>query len=309
MKKEIIVAIDGSVYSNQALTYIATLFYGRDDIVFHLTTWMTAGTSIMPSSESPNNSLIPEVSSSTQKETSARRDLKKAVEKLVRLGIDESRITTTLKTSGYNIAVGIQQCAKEKMVDAVLVGRRGLTALEEMLMGSVSANLFKKCHSVPLWIIDGEVQSKDFLVPVDGSPHSLLAVDHLAHILAGRSDIRISLFHCTALFGKKVTCHPKLFYENWDRKWCDTYLSGTDCLFEGPRQLLEEAGIAANKIIILPEASNLEESRGIIRQAKAQNCGTIVMGRHGVGIAKGLFGGVSDRTIKQVQNLALWIVG
>ncbi len=309
MKKEILIAIDGSVYSNQSLEYIASLFYGHDDITFHLTSWVTAGTSVMPSSLAPDNSLIPETSSSTKKEASARRNLKKAADKLIRLGIAETQILSSLELSSYNIAAGIQQYANKHMVDAVLVGRRGLTSLEEMLMGSVSASLFKKCHSTPLWIIDGEVQSKDFLVPVDGSPHSLLAVDHLAHILAGRNDIRISLFHCTALFGKKVECHPQLFYGNWDRKWCDTYLSGADCLFNGPRQLLEEAGIAANKIIILPEAGNLEESRGIIRQAKAQNCGTVVMGRHGAGIAKGLFGGVSDRTIKQVQNLALWIVG
>ena len=279
MKKEILIAIDGSVYSNQSLTYIATLFYGHDDITFHLTTWITAVASIMPSSENPNNSLIPETSSSTQKEASARRYLKKAADKLVRLGIADSRITTSLEISGYNIAAGIQQCAQKHMVDAVLVGRRGLTALEEIVMGSVSANLFKKCHSTPLWIIDGEVKSKDFLVPVDGSLHSLLAVDHLAHILSGRNDIRISLFHCTALFGKKVKCKAELFYKNWDRKWCDTYLSGTDCLFKGPQQLLKEAGIPSTKIIILPEASNLEESRGIIRQAKALNCGTI-WGRH-----------------------------
>ena len=176
-------------------------------------------------------------------------------------------------------------------------------------MGSVSANLFRKCHSTPLWIIDGEVTSKNFLIPLDGTLHSLMAIDHLGHILSGREDVQIFLFHCSSLFGKKVECRPELFYHKWEKKWCDAHLSGTSCLFQGPLLLLQEAGVPNDKIKILPEAADLEEAHGIIREAKRQGCGTIVMGRRGVGMAKGLFGGVSDRTVKHAQDLALWVVG
>ncbi len=309
MKKEILIAIDGSIYSSQALSYLAALFAQQDTISFHLSSWITATASIMPSAQDPKNSLIPNSSNSNKKEGAARRNLQKASDKLIRLGISNERIKTSVKISGYNIAASIQQHATHELPDAILVGRRGLNALGEMLMGSVSATLFKKCHSIPLWIIDGEVTSKNFLLPVDGSLHSLLAVDHLAHILAGRKDIQIFLFHCTAIFGKKMECKPEDFYKNWDKEWCDSNLSGTDCLFKAPVSILTAAGIPENNIKTLPETSNLEESRGIIRQAKQLDCGTVVMGRHGIGIAKGLFGGVSDRTIKQVQNLSLWIVG
>ena len=64
-----------------------------------------------------------------------------------------------------------------------------------------------------------------------------------------------------------------------------------------------------SKIEILPEKNDLEEARGIIKHARRQNCGTIVMGRRSAGMAKGLLGGVSDRTIKHVENLALWVIG
>jgi len=309
MKKEILIAIDGSVYSNQSLSYISTLFAAHSDIHFHLCTWITAGASIMPPAADPKNSLIPSGGAQRKKEATATRYLKKATEKLIRATIAPERIHTSVQVSGYNIAAAIQQTARKDLLDSILIGRRGLGGISEMLMGSVSATLFRRCHDTPLWIIDGEVQSKNFLVPVDGSPNSLMAIDHLCHIFAKRTDIRIFLFHCTALFGKKLQCNPKLFYHKWDKEWCDSHLSGEDCLFNGPRRLLLEAGIPEQQILVLPKVPDFEQAHGIIREAKKQHCGTIVMGRRGAGMAKGLFGGVSDRAVKHVQDLALWIVG
>ncbi len=309
MQKEILVAVDGSVYSNQSLSYLSTLFADQPDIHFYLCTWITASASVMPSVADSKNSLIPTGGGQTKKEATANRYLNKATEKLTRAGVAPERIQTSIQVSGYNIAGTIQQNAEKKLVDSILVGRRGLGGISEMLMGSVSATLFRKCHKTPLWIIDGEVTSKDILVPVDGSLGSLMAVDHLCHIFGGREDVRICLFHCSALFGKKLQCKPELFYHKWDKEWCDTHLSKTDCLFNGPRQLLHEAGIPDRQIRILPETSDLEEAHGILREAKKQDCGTIVMGRRGVGMAKGLFGGVSDRTLKGGQDVALWVVG
>lgn len=308
MKKEIVIAVDGSMYSDQALSYIINLFAEDDDFYFCLATWISASTSIMPSIADERDSLIP-TGNQNKKEISAERYLHKAKEKLTAAGIAEERIRTTVELSGYNIASTILQYVTKELPDALLLGRRGFKGITEMLMGSVSAELFRKCHTTPLWIIDGKVKDTDFFVPLDGTVKSLLAVDHLAHICEGRKDVRICLFHCTTFFGKQMTCNPKLFYEHWDRKWCDKHLSETDCLFQGPKQILLDAGIPDANIEILPKTNDLEEARSIISEARKQHCDTIVMGRRSAHMAKGLFGGVSDRTIKRVENLTLWVVG
>ncbi|MEA3470032.1 MAG: universal stress protein [Thermodesulfobacteriota bacterium] len=308
MEKKIIVAIDGSTHSDNSLSYIIKLFAKEQESHFHLTSWITNAATIMPTIADSKNSLIPN-EGQNKKEAVTRRYLNQALRQLQDAGIDSERIETSIELSGAAIADSIQHQAEKELADAIVIGRRGLNGISEMLMGSVSTTLFRNCHSTPLWIIDGEIEYKDFLVPVDGTVFSLLAVDHLAHILKNREDLRISLFHCTALLGKKSTCKPELFYENWDKEWCDTYLSGEDCLFNGPKQLLLEAGIPEVNIQILPEKTDLEEGHGIVREAKIQKCGTVVLGRREAKIAKGFFGGVSDRTIKQAQNMALWIVG
>ncbi len=308
MNKEIVVAIDGSMYSDHTLSYIIDLFTEDADFHIRLVSWITASASVMPSITDSKDSLIP-ASGQNKKETKAKRYLHKAKAKLLTAGFSEEQIRTTVEVSGYNVAGTIQHYVAKELPDALLLGRRGFTGITEMLMGSVSAELFRRCHSIPLWIIDGNITNNDFFVPLDGTVKSLLAVDHLAHIFNGRSDIRICLFHCTKLFGKKISCDPELFYEHWDKQWCDKHLSGTDCLFQGPRQMLLDAGIPDAKIEILPEKTDLEEAHGIISEARKQNCDTIVMGRRSAGMAKGLFGGVSDRTIKHVENLALWVIG
>ena len=309
MEKKILIAVDGSIYSSQSLEYIALLFADTPDIHFHLMTCISAGESILPLAIDDRNSLLPDVPGSGRRKQTAQSYLQKAKDKLVRMGIASERISSSGEMSGQDIAGTIQYQAEHLLMDSVLIGRRGLNTLSEMLLGSVSATLLKNCHEIPLWIIDGEVQNKNFLAPIDGSLPSLLAVDHLSHILEGRKDITIFLFHCHLFLGKKSEATPELFYHIWGKEWCDTHLTGENHIFDGPTQILIEAGIPRANIIILPEVSDLETAHSIIRQAHKQQCGTIVIGRRGDGTTKGILGGVSARTIKHSQDIALWVVG
>ncbi|MDD3813928.1 MAG: universal stress protein [Desulfocapsaceae bacterium] len=309
MEKQILIAVDGSMYSTQSLEYVALLFADNPDIHFNLTTCISAGESLHPIATDSSNSLFPVSLGVEKKKETAQYYLQSATDKLIRLQIPAERIHSSVEISGHDIGAAIQYHAEDLLMDSILIGRRGLNTLSEMLLGSVSATLLKKCHEIPLWIIDGEVKNRNFLAPVDGSLPSLLAIDHLSHIMERQKDITIYLFHCLHFLGKKIKANPESFYHIWDKEWCDTHLTGEDHIFQGPKQLLIEAGIPENNIVILPEVSDLEAAHSIIRQAKKHQCGTIVIGRRGDEIAKGILGGVSDRTIKHAQDIALWIVG
>ncbi len=309
MEKLVFLAVDGSLSSGQALEYVALLFANQPDIHFHLATCVSGNGSIMPTAADNRNSLLPESVGVGRKRETALRYLQQAADKLIRLHIAPERIHDSVEASGQDVAAAIRRQSEQLRADSILVGRRGLNTLSEMLLGSVSAALLKKSHEIPLWIIDGEVRNRDFLVPVDGSLPSLLAIDHLAHILEGRDDLRLYLFHCHQLLGKRPAAAPQSFYHLWEKEWCDRYLSDEDHVFRGPTQLLLEAGIPAEKIIPLPETTDIEAAHSIIRQAHLHQCGTIVFGRRGDGTAKGLLGGVSDRTLKHAGDLAFWLVG
>lgn len=307
MKKQILVAVDDSPTSSQSLDYLAHLFAGQDDTDFLLFNCHGYSGAAFPEPEDDRNSLTP-VKTSHKALQRGHHLLNKARNRIESLGIPESRIATSCQPAG-NIAETIHQYAAHHLLDSIAVARRGVGIVGELLLGSVSSELFDKCRSIPLWIIDGSIQSKKFLVPVDGTPSSLMAIDHLAHIFAGRSDLQFFLFHARGFLSPPPVCRPDDFYDKWGKEWCDIHLSGNGCMFTGPTDLLTGAGITKESIIALPEPTAIEESTAIISSARKNGCGTIVIGRRPVHEAKGLLGGVSKRTILQTENLALWVIG
>ncbi len=309
MEKKILLAIDGSACSALAAEYIAMLFSGRPEVKIHIVHCMQTSGSVLPEPEDPANSLMPTNHRFDRHQVSALRFLKMSEEKLISLGIAADRLTCSTLSGGANIASALKSYAENQMADSLVVARRGLGVVAEMLMGSVSAELFKKCRTIPLWIIDGKVDSRKMLVAVDGSVNSLMAVDHLAHIFAGRDDVTFFFFHTKGFLATRIQCVPEDYYSRWGKEWCESHLRGHDCLFSGPIQLLLDAGITKDMIHTLPEHTALEESMSIISQAKKNGCGTIVLGRRRDGVAKGLRGSISNRTIMQTQDMSLWLVG
>ncbi len=308
MNKRILIATDGSSYSNLALIYTAKLFSDRPELTLHLLNYSGQGHGIFPKPADSKNSLFPNSDENDERSIIANTCLIRAKERLSRMGIPADRITYSSIATG-NIARAIQTEAEHLLVDAILIARRGIGFVGEMLLGSVSADLFRKCHQVPLWIIDGEVTKKDFLLSVDGSCQSLLAADHLAYILSERDDIQIFLYHCRRFFQSRMTYDREQMSPKWDENWCKTYLTGDNPIYDGPFQLLREAGIPKHRITVLPEATRFDNSSSIINQARRHQCGTVVMGRPRAGLARGIWGEVTSRTIKYTQNMALWIVG
>ncbi len=308
MNKKILIAIDDSGSSDQSLSYAAKLFENREEIAFHLLICTGQSHGVLPEPLDSRNSLFPGADEEDERSIVANRYLTRAKERLYKHAITADQITTSIIVAD-SISKAIQSEAEHLLVDAILVARRGIGFMGEMLLGSISADLFRRCHQIPLWIIDGDITKKDFLLSVDGSCHSLMAADHLGHILSGRDDIQIFLYHCRRYFESKVTYEREQLYPRWDENWCKTYLMGDNPIYDGPFQLLLEAGIPKHRITVLPEATKIDNSSSIINQARKHQCGTIVMGRRRPGLARGIWGEVATRTIKHTQNMVLWIIG
>lgn len=310
MERKILVAVDGSSYSNNTLRYLGSLFAPIAEMKLHLFSVVSCA-SLPPGKEWLGemellNILPPEAQKRLR---SAKTYMHTATAKLEKLGIAPERITTEVRLARSSVSDDILHEGRQGLYDSIVIGRRGLSRLGEMVMGSVSASLFEKAHNVPLWIIDGKVDSHKFLVPIDGSFCSLMAVDHLSHILAGSSHCRITLFHSTAMLSTVRTTEPQELYDRFGRAWCEEHLGRPDSLFHAPKQVLLESGIPEANIGWLHSAKGIEAARQILRQALIDDYGTIVIGRRGEDVKKGMFRGVSDRVVLMGEEVAIWIVG
>jgi len=310
MQRKILAAVDGSVYSSNILHYLGRLFEGQRDFLLHLL-YIVPGGSLGSGREWLDEleiltMLKPEA---RDRYAAAGRYLQNATQQLGRLGIAPEQITTQVQLSRVDVAGDILNEARKGLYDALVIGRRGLSKLEELVIGSVSTSILDKCHDVPLWIVDGQVDSRRFLLPVDGTPHSLKAIDHLCFILKDNPHAEVTLFNSPAMFAHKPEIVPQNFYEQWGKEWCDLHLSGPDSLFHAPEQLLLESGFPAARIHRLYTRLGLYPSRQIVRQALIDDFGTIVIGRRGAEAKKGIFKGVSDQVLYMAEKVAIWIVG
>lgn len=305
--KTVLVAIDGSVYSSNSLDYLIRVFNKDPNLAIHLLSIVPAG----GSGESWMYDVDPLRSQSPDSEKRTRiaaRYLRDARQRLIRNGFAEEKITYATAASAASTTTAIHHEANRGVYDSLLIGRRGVGMVGEMFFGSSSAQLIAKCHELPLWIIDGEVRSNRFLLAVQSMPASLMAADHLAYMLKDQPEAEICLYHSNSVFGDKTPASPEDFHGQWGREWCDEYLDIDNFLFYAHARVLMDGGIAHAKISQLPVQMHIDVGFDLLRQAKRHHCGTIVIGRRGRYASRGLFKSVSDRTMQQAHDIAVWLV-
>jgi nucleotide-binding universal stress UspA family protein len=309
MERKILVAIDGSVFSSNSIAYLGRLFHGQDNISLHLFSAIPAGPLPMGHELLEETDLLTTIGPEVQRKfAAARQYIDNTRNRLTRTGMKPERLTSDIQLSRQAVAHNIIHEARHGLYDALVVGRRGLTKIEELIMGSVSKTVLEKCHYTPIWVIDGHITSDKFLVPVDGTVHTLRAVDHLAFIMQGNPSIDITLFHSNAMFAGKPEPDIRQFHAQWDPHWCNEHIRADD-IFHAPEQILRENGFAADKIHRYKTNIGMYVSRQILRQALIDDFGTIVMGRRAEDVKKGIFGSTSGKVAAMIENEALWLVG
>ncbi len=311
MNRKILVAVDGSPHSFSALRYLGELFAGVKEITFHLLCIVPFDDQVIDQEWLADGELIETLSDATRSRWDhAHRYMAEAILQLARRGVDPEQVVSDVRLRRVGTAADIIQEARKGTYDAVLIGRRGLSKLAAMFMGSISEELLGGCHDLPVWMVDGQVHSNKILVPIDGTVHSLRAVDHLSFIFRNNPHVEITLFHSSALLASHGQSPREDFHGLWGRDWCELHLSDDHSVFHAPEQLLLEANIPANRIHRLHTRRGIHPSRQILRQAIVDGFGTIVMGRRGRDAKRGLLqGSVSEPVLLMAEGIAVWVVG
>ena len=310
MEKKLLIAVDASIYSTNTLHYLEKLFADLPDIRLHLLSVITVNLSDTAKEWLDELDLLNMLSKEEQKRyAAAKRYLNSAVERLNRNSISSEQVTTEVKISATSPGAEILNAARKGFYDALIIGRRGVSKLEELIMGSVSTTLLEKCHDIPIWIVDGQVDSRKFLVPVDGSHFTLQALDHLCFILQGNPYAEITLFHSSAMFAQTQNLKMNFCPRYLKNDWCEAHKNDEDLYFLAPQQMLINSGVSPDRIHRLETKKGMYASRQIVRQALIDDHGTIVMGRRSKEIKKGVFGSVTEKVLAMGVDTAIWVVG
>lgn len=309
MERKLLLAVDDSLHSKYAVRYAGRLMAADEDVHFDLL-------NVQP----PISDFLVE---EAKRKVDARRQLDKLLAKnaahsretlvdlkkaLINLGIDAGRIGEHTAPRSLGVAKDILDHGLERRHDAIVIGRRGASGLKDVFFGSVSNSLIQQSRVLPIWLIDGDIEPDRILVPVDGSISAIRAVDHLAFILAGRRDCRLTFFHVQPKLRQFCT----IDFEDAEAESLEAMVaSGNDVCIDNfygkARHKLAEFDIGEEQVEIKTRTGLGSIGGMILEEMTRGGYSTLVMGRRGTSRSY-FMGSVTQYVLGKSQNLAVWIV-
>ncbi len=308
MKKKILLAVDGSNHSKDAVKYVCKISLLAKDLSFTLFN-VQPTVSWYVREEAPQDARararaeLEKINRNNAEE--ARRFLEEFKALMVRLGEDEERIDTVTRPRELGTAKDILEYARKGLHDAIVVGRRGHSLLKKVFLGSTSSNLLEHVRNMPVWVIDGDVTSAKILLAADGSESSLGAVEHLCFMVGNNPGIQITLFHliieksAPGAFTVDGLIDDFVMIEE-DRRHIEDFHARA-------RRMFKDAGIPEDRVEIKEAWRSGNVGKAIMAEVKKGDYGTVVVGRRGVNRAF-FMGSVSKYVLNHTEGRALWVV-
>lgn len=168
---KILVAIDGSEHSYDAVRALAHLARADDLIVLHALE--------VPQPAYPR--ITPEVAADIY--ATVEREMRKEGERLLdrltsMLPLDVGPVTKRLET-GKPVDM-ILSVAQERQVDLIVMGTRGVGSIKELVLGSVSHRVLCQAHCPVLVVKQPLREVRQILLPVQGQDDAQAAVSFAA---------------------------------------------------------------------------------------------------------------------------------
>ncbi len=187
-------------------------------------------------------------------------------------------------------AANILAEVKKGLYDALVLGRRGLGWLEELVENSVSRELLDRKGATPVWLCRlPEKGRRHVLACVDNSPQTERMVDHVGFILADQPEHEITLLNIydpnseDRMFAEVIfdTCKALLAENNYPLERVHTRIVESFTPAKAILEVLDEGQYAA------VAAGRTGEDRGLRQRL--------------------FMGSVSSTLFRQVQGAGLWL--
>jgi nucleotide-binding universal stress UspA family protein len=309
MEKKLLLAVDDSHHSENALRYVAEvsrLMTEAHVVLFHVQPTISQYLLDEARSKPKARAKLDKMIKAGQKEAHALLSRHKAL--LSSLGVADERVQLISHPRRSGAAKDILEHSNAKLYDAIVLGRRGLSGLTEIFAGSVSGAIVENSELIPVWLVDERVVSFKIMVAVDGSPSALRAVDHMAFILENNPSVQITFFHvaprlkdvCPVNFADEQADDLESIIQQGDQACIDRFFSHAVAK-------LQQAGIQEHQISVESNDSALRVGKAIMNAYDKGRFNTLVIGRRGMD-KKFFTGSVSRYVINRFSGGALWVV-
>ena len=308
MEKSILLPVDDSIHSRNAIHYAVKISSAVKNLTYTLYhVQPSISHFLLEDAKSDGLKQLDLNNLGRKHEQASRALLDKCKKSMTDLGVNSGRIQVVTQPRKLGRAKDIIEYAQQGHFDAIVVGRRGISRLQETFAGSITSNLLEHSRIIPVWVIDGMVTSTRIMIAVDGSESSLRAVDHLCFMTAGNADIAITLFHVMPRFSDFCPIEIEEPTETIDKILIQGDKRCIDHFYSLALQRFREAGFQDSQIHLKMVERLYNIGSAIVEEARAEDYGTVVVGRRGGGNAF-FMGSVSRSVLGKSANCALWVV-
>jgi nucleotide-binding universal stress UspA family protein len=309
LTKKIVIPLDGSKNALKSLDYVVQIFGHEHHLNLSLIYIMPSFPPILIDDKTIDKETYAQMTSGDKKLVNkAERLLTEAKNALIDKGFSEKRIEAIFRKKGKGIAQDICDWAERKMVDAVLITRRGQSDLETFFMGRVSESLMEHCTECPVWIVGGAVHSRKALVCLDSSDNALRAVDHAGFMLSG-TGCHVTILHVIRHLTRYVPVEVLEDVSDIERLYKEKAGKRIAPYLEKAREMLFEAGLTEQQVTTRVVDGSRSPADDILKEARSKGYGTIVLGRRGLsGVKAFVFGSVTRKILHHSAGLSIWIV-
>ncbi|WP_319526715.1 universal stress protein [uncultured Desulfosarcina sp.] len=223
-----------------------------------------------------------------------REYMEKARQMLIEGGHADTALSIKIRDRKKGIARDIIAEA-QKGYDAVLIRRRGATALKNVVVGSVTNKLMEKLNFIPILVAGKRPVNDKILLAVDGSPCATRAVRFVAETVGRMKDYQIRLMVVVRGGSDGISLNGQGL--------------STDHIFKEAIGILTAAGFPEENISTKAVSGAISRAGAIVTHAEKGHWGTIVVGRRGLSRVKDFFmGRVSNKVVHAGRLDTVWIV-
>lgn len=315
-KKKILVAVDGSRWAMEAVRYAAEVCHPQraEVVLFHVTTPVPESFYDVEKNPAFRISRAPARAWEDAWRLMIEDFMERASQVLKKAGFEGAGVQVIIKTRQVGIARDIITEA-EKGYDAVVVGRRGMSDMKDLVLGGVSTKLISRLNRVPLWLVGEKKRADGFLVALDASDEALKAVSVAAPFLAAKPR-QVLLLHVIRGLDPQTEALARFLAPEDQKDWLkkiweemERAAGAMDEVLERAFMILEEHGVPRDLVQTRVVTGVSSRAAAIVQAAETEGMGTIVMGRRGLSRVEEFFmGRVSNKVVQLAKKHTVWIV-
>ena len=229
----------------------------------------------------------------------------KTKEHLLASGFPDEAVSVKIHKREKGIARDIIKEA-EKGYTAVVVGRKGMSKVKTLVLGSVATKLVERISFEPLLMVGRNVAPGKILIGVDSSDGSTRAVDFVARTLSDGDFCKVELVHVIRGKSDPTSGYHKLFAP---KEYVAEAQERIRRVFQRAKDRLVHAGFDSAQVSMKTVTGAESRAAAILAEAAEGKYGTIVVGRRGLSEVQEFFiGRVSNKVLQLAKGQAVWVV-